>query len=42
MDKGEIKEIGSHEELLSAGGFYSKLYEMQFDKTSKEAVRNKL
>ena len=32
LDKGEIKEIGNHEELLALGGFYSKLYEMQFDK----------
>jgi len=35
LDKGEIKEIGSHEELLASGGFYSKLYEMQFDKSVK-------
>ena len=33
LEKGEIKEIGNHEELLTLGGFYSKLYEMQFDKT---------
>jgi ATP-binding cassette subfamily B multidrug efflux pump len=32
LDKGEIKEIGTHEELLSKGGFYSKLHEMQFSK----------
>jgi ATP-binding cassette subfamily B protein len=32
LDKGEIKEIGSHEDLLTHKGFYSKLYEMQFDK----------
>ncbi len=32
LDKGEIKEIGNHEQLLALGGFYSKLYEMQFDK----------
>ncbi len=38
LDKGEIKEIGSHEELLAFGGFYSKLYEMQFDKNKKEIV----
>lgn len=42
LDKGEIKEIGSHEALLAAGGFYSKLYEMQFDKGSKEVVSDKL
>ena len=32
LDKGEIKEIGSHDELLALGGFYSKLHEMSYDK----------
>jgi len=32
LDKGKIKEIGSHDELLIKGGFYSKLHEMQFVK----------
>lgn len=32
MDRGEIKEMGSHKELLQRGGFYSKLHEMQFEK----------
>lgn len=32
LDKGEIKEIGNHRQLLGKGGFYSKLYEMQFEK----------
>ncbi len=32
LDKGEIKEMGSHKELLKAGGFYSQLHEMQFEK----------
>ena len=32
LDKGEIREIGTHEELLAVGGFYSKLHEMQFSK----------
>ena len=27
IDKGQISEIGSHNELISNGGFYSKLYE---------------
>ncbi|MBQ8393202.1 MAG: ABC transporter ATP-binding protein [Clostridia bacterium] len=29
MENGEITEIGTHEELLSLGGEYSRLYEMQ-------------
>lgn len=32
LDKGEIREMGSHEELLKQGGFYAKLHEMQFEK----------
>lgn len=36
LDKGEIKEMGTHDELLRKGGFYSKLYEMQFEKKNVE------
>jgi ATP-binding cassette subfamily B multidrug efflux pump len=32
LDKGEIREIGTHEQLLARGGFYAKLHEMQFSK----------
>ena len=38
LDKGEIKEIGSHGQLLRAGGFYSKLHEMQFEKHPVKAL----
>ena len=31
MDKGDIVEQGTHEELLAKGGFYEKLYNSQFD-----------
>ncbi len=31
LDKGEVKEMGTHEELLLLGGFYAKLHEMQFE-----------
>ncbi|HEY4338044.1 MAG TPA: ABC transporter ATP-binding protein, partial [Puia sp.] len=34
LDKGEIREIGTHEQLLAKGGFYAKLHEMQFSKHS--------
>ena len=32
LDKGEIKEMGRHEELLSQEGYYSKLYTSQIHK----------
>jgi subfamily B ATP-binding cassette protein MsbA len=32
MEQGDIVEIGSHEELLAAGGAYKRLFDMQFDK----------
>ena len=32
IDKGEIKESGTHEELLRLNGFYAKLHRMQFEK----------
>jgi ATP-binding cassette subfamily B protein len=32
LDKGEIKETGTHGELLNKEGFYSKLHRMQFEK----------
>ncbi len=30
LDKGEIKEMGSHQELLEQGGLYSRLHQLQF------------
>jgi ATP-binding cassette, subfamily B, multidrug efflux pump len=32
LDKGEIQEMGSHEELLRKDGLYKKLHSMQFSK----------
>jgi len=32
LDKGEVKEIGTHEELISREGYYQKLYQLQFEK----------
>jgi ATP-binding cassette subfamily B protein len=34
LEKGEIKEVGRHDELLNKDGFYSQLHRMQY----KEAV----
>jgi len=32
LDKGEIKEMGTHNELLAKQGFYYELHKMQFEK----------
>ena len=32
LDKGEIMEIGTHEELLQKGDFYARLHQVQFEK----------
>ncbi|HIK27344.1 MAG: ABC transporter ATP-binding protein/permease [Oscillatoriaceae bacterium SKW80] len=37
LDRGQVVEIGSHEELLRKGGYYTRLYSMQFlDETNRE------
>ncbi len=38
LDKGEIKEVGTHEELLALNGFYAKLHSMQFEKANAVIV----
>ena len=30
LDRGEIKEVGKHEQLLAQNGYYSQLYKMQY------------
>lgn len=35
LDKGEIKEVGTHQELLEKGGFYSNLYNMQYKEVAE-------
>jgi ATP-binding cassette, subfamily B, multidrug efflux pump len=38
LDKGEIKELGTHEQLLKNNSFYARLYEMQFEKKLRPVV----
>jgi ATP-binding cassette subfamily B protein len=38
LDKGEIKEVGTHEELLALNGNYAKLHNMQFEKYKAAVV----
>lgn len=37
LDKGELKEIGTHEELMANRGYYHQLYQFQFEKRAKIA-----
>jgi ABC-type multidrug transport system fused ATPase/permease subunit len=30
LDHGAISEVGSHEDLISRGGMYQKLHDLQF------------
>jgi len=39
LDRGRIVESGSHDELLTAGGLYKRLYELQFQ--NSQAVEKK-
>ena len=36
MDRGELKEAGTHEELMARKGEYWKLYRLQFDAKGRE------
>ena len=38
LDKGEIKEMGSHDELLARKGFYYQLHKMQFKKQESNLI----
>jgi len=38
LDKGEIKEMGSHNQLLKLGGYYASLTEMQFAKNKETKI----
>ena len=36
MEKGRIKEIGTHAELLENSGYYRRLYDLQFNRNPEE------
>jgi ATP-binding cassette subfamily B protein len=39
MHKGEVREMGMHQELLALGGIYHKLYQLQYkEQETKQAV----
>jgi ATP-binding cassette, subfamily B, multidrug efflux pump len=37
LHKGELRESGTHDELLAAGGLYAKLYHLQFENAAPAA-----
>jgi ATP-binding cassette subfamily B protein len=39
LHKGELREQGTHAELLAKGGIYARLYELQYSKESAPDVR---
>ncbi|NET09552.1 MAG: hypothetical protein F6K16_33580 [Symploca sp. SIO2B6] len=36
MKKGQVVELGTHDELLALGGYYNQLYTLQFSKQGRE------
>ncbi|WP_298905069.1 ATP-binding cassette domain-containing protein [uncultured Nostoc sp.] len=43
LDQGQVVEVGTHEKLLQKGGYYSRLYSMQFsDRPNKNLIQTKI
>ena len=40
LDRGEIKETGTHDELLRQNGYYAQLYRMQYASSEQLAMNN--
>ena len=40
LDRGEIKETGTHDELLRLGGYYAQLYRMQYASSEQLAMNS--
>ncbi|MFS0516218.1 ATP-binding cassette domain-containing protein [Nostoc sp. UIC 10607] len=40
LDQGQVVEVGTHEELLQKGGYYSRLYSMQFAERPETATKH--
>jgi subfamily B ATP-binding cassette protein MsbA len=40
LDQGQVVEVGTHEELLQKGGYYSRLYSMQFAERPETAGKH--
>ena len=42
LEKGQVVEIGTHEQLIKKGGYYTRLYAMQFDREDDNSAKEAL